>query len=231
MVSTPQQLAGIQDDRFDAVLIEIANSWMPAEQTILSLRELHPGLSDRILAFTSGITNPEMLELIERYGLRQISRETLLPQIWTALEEFVAGSPIAKLAPHSMEDAQLIFDSFRGPLPAGVRSSHEPGRHLAYRHKNEIVDLLITPEVGSGRVLLAGQVMSGGLGMANNNGLVVLLIDGIKTVARTTTNKFGEFQLESEIIEDPYLQIRLREGRWAAIALDKMDWAKKRLPD
>jgi len=59
---------------------------------------------------------------------------------------------------------------------------------------------------------------------------VVLLIDGMTTVARTTTNQFGEFLLEFEIMEDPGLQIRVREG-WAAIPLGKMDWAKKWLPD
>lgn len=231
MVSTPQQLAGVQHEGFDAALIDMANSGMPAEQAILRLRERHPGLSERILAFSSGIANPEILELIERYGLRQMSRETLLPQVWATLEEFFAGSPITKLAPRSMEDAQLIFDSFRVPLPAGVRSSHESGRQLAYRHKNKIVDLLITPEVASSRVLLAGQVTGGSMGMARNNGLMVLLIDGMKTVARTTTNQFGEFQLEFEIMEEPYLQIRLGEGSWAAIRLGKMDWAKKRLLD
>jgi len=171
-----------------------------------------------------------MLELIERYGLRQMSRETLLPQVWATLQEFVAGSPITKLAPRSMEDAQLIFDSFRLPFLAGVRSSHESRRQLAYRHNNKIVDLLITPEVESSRVVLVGQVTGGGMGVGKNNRLAVLLIDGTKTVARTTTNQFGEFLLEFEIMEDPGLQIRVREG-WTAILLGKMDWAKKWLPD
>ena len=135
------------------------------------------------------------------------------------------------LLPRSVEVAELIFDSFRAGSPARVRSSHGSGRQLAYRHKNKIVDLLITPRVGSGRVLLAGQVAGSGMGMARNNCLVVLLLDGMTTVARTTTNQFGEFLLEFEIIEDPGLQIRLREGCWTAIPLGKMDWAKKQLFD
>lgn len=93
MVSTSQQLADVQHERFDAVLIDMANSSMSAEQAIISLRELHPGLSERIIAFSSGVTKPEMLELIERYGLREISRETLLPQVWATLKEFIAASP------------------------------------------------------------------------------------------------------------------------------------------
>jgi CheY-like chemotaxis protein len=229
IVSTPQQLAGVRQETFDWVLIDMANSEMPAEQAIVILRELHPGLSERMVAFSSGATNPQMLELIERYGLRQMSQGTLLPQGSGTLHELVAASGQVKLLPRSVEVAELIFDSFRVGSPAGVRSSHGSGRQLAYRHKNKIVDLLIT-QVGFGRVLLAGQVLGGGMGMARNNCLVVLLIDGMTTVARTTTNQFGEFLLEFEIMEDPGLQIRVREG-WTAIPLGKMDWAKNWLPD
>jgi hypothetical protein len=202
---------------------------MPAEKAIESLRELHPGLSEKILAFSSGVINLEMIEVIKRYGLRQISRETLLPQVWATLEEFVATSRIIKLAPRSLEVAQLILDNFRLAAQEDARNSAESGRHLIYRHKNKVIDLLITPDVDTGRVLLAGQVMSVGMGIAKDKGLVVLLVDGMKTVALTTTNQSGGFQLEFEIGDNLVLQIRLREGPWAATALGKMDWARKRL--
>jgi hypothetical protein len=231
IASTPQQLAGVRHKTFDWALIDLGNSGMPVEQAIVSLRELQPGLSERILAFSSGATKPEMLELIERYGLRQMPRQTSRPQVSATLLELTAASRITGPAPRSMQVAQLIFDSFRSPLPAGVRSSHESSRLLAYRHKNKIVDLLITPEVASSRVTLDGQVTGGGMGMGmgKNNGLAVLLIDGMRTVARTATSQFGEFQLEFEILENPSLQIRLHEGSWAVIPLGKMDWVKKPL--
>jgi hypothetical protein len=65
-------------------------------------------------------------------------------------------------------------------------------------------------------------------GTEKNNGLVVLLTEGMKTEARTTTNRFCEFQLAFEIMEDPGLQIRLDEGYWVASALSKPDWANRR---
>jgi hypothetical protein len=172
-----------------------------------------------------------MLELIERYGLHQMSRQNLLSQVWATLQNFITDSTPGKPVQRGMEVAQLILDSFRTPLPTGVRGSRESGRQLAYRHKNMIIDLLLTPEVESGRVLLAGQVMGFGMGKRKNDGLAVLLTDGVKTIARTATNQFGEFQLELESIEDLGLQIRLREGCWAAVALGKIDWATKRLLD
>src|SRR5215472_1338633 len=233
IVSTPQQLAGVRGETFDWVLIDMANSGMPVEQAIVSLRELHPGLSERMVAFRSGVTSPEIPELIERYGLRQMSQESVLPPASPTLRDLVAVSRKIHLVPPSMEVPELIFDSFRPGLPAGVRNAYESGRLLVYRCKNKTIDLLITPETVSGRVRLAGQVAGGRMSMrmGKDNGLLVLLIDGMTTVARATTNKFGEFQLESQILEDPRLQIRLREGRWAAIAIGKMDWAKKRLLD
>ena len=78
---------------------------------------------------------------------------------------------------------------------------------------------------------LAGQVMGSGMRKTENSGLVVLLLDGSKTVAWTATNELGEFQLEFDLLEDAGLQIRLGEGSWAAIVLGKMDWAKTPLAD
>ena len=75
---------------------------------------------------------------------------------------------------------------------------------------------------------LAGQVMGSGMRKAENANLVVLLLDGLKTVAHTVTNELGEFQLEFDLLEDAGLQIRLGEGSWTSIVLGKMEWAKKR---
>jgi len=132
--------------------------------------------------------------------------------------------------PHRDQNGILLTDSFHEPLPAGMRSSHESSRLLTYRYKNKTIDLLMTPKMESGRVLLVGQVTGNDTRMGKDNDLLVLLTDGMKTVERTTTNQFGEFQLEFEIMEDPGLQIRLREGSWVVIALGKMDWARKQGP-
>jgi len=231
LVSSTDEFIGIQDESFDAVLIDVSNSGIPAEHVLVRLNELHPSLSVRILAFSSGATSLELIELFERYDLRLISREPLLVQIWARLEDLFAAPRAAKHLRRNVQIAQLIFDSFRLPLPAGMRSLHQSGRQLAYQHKNKIVDVFIEPKTEFGRMSLAGQVMGSGIKKLENAGLVVLLLDGLKTLARTVTNESGEFHLEFDFLEDAGLQIRLGEGSWAAIVLGKMDWAKKRLPD
>jgi CheY-like chemotaxis protein len=229
VVSTQEEFVSFERENFDAVIIDLANSGLMAEPAIVRLHELHPSLSERTLAFSSDVTDPGLIELVERYSLRQISQEGLLQQVWATLQGLFEAPRLGKLLPRAMQVAQLIFDSFRLPLPIGVRGSPEPGRQLAYQHHNKIVDLLIEPREETGRVSLAGQVMGVGMRKGENSGLAVLLIDRMQTRARTTTNQFGEFQLEFDVVENLGLQIRLGEGSWASIPLGKMDWIKKRL--
>jgi hypothetical protein len=231
VVSSLQELAGTQHESFDAVLVDVSNSGMPAEQVLVRLNELHPSLSVRTLAFSSGAASLELIELFERYGLRLISREPLLVQIWARLEDLFAAPRAAKHICRNIQSAQLIFDSFRLPLPAGMRSLHQSGRQLAYQHGDKIVDVLIEPKTEFGRMSLAGQVLARGVRKGVSAGLVVLLLDGLKTVAGTVTNESGEFQLDFDSLEDAGLQIRLGEGSWASIVLGKMEWAKKRPPN
>lgn len=229
VVSTQEEFAVFERESFDAVVIDVANSGVETEQAIVRLHDLHPSLSERILVFSSDVADPEVIEVVERYRLRQISQEGLLQQVWATLQELFEAPRLGKPLPQGMQVAQLIFDSFRLPLPIGVRGSPEPGRQLAYQHQNKIVDLLIEPREETGRVSLAGQVMGAGMRKGENSGLPVLLIDRMQTLARTATNQFGEFQLEFDVVENLGLQIRLGEGSWASIPLGRMDWIKKLL--
>jgi len=226
-----QDFVGVQHESFDAVLIDVSNLEMPAEQVLVKLNDVYPSLSVRIVGFSSGATSLELIEVFERYDLRLISREPLLVQIWATLEDLFAEPRAGKLTHRKLPVAHLIFDSFCLPLPDGMRSLHQSGRQLAYQHKDKIVDVLIEPKAESSRMFLAGQVMGSGMRKLENSGLAVLLLDGLKTVAHTVTNESGEFQLEFDFLEDAGLQIRLGESSWTAIVLGKMDWAKKQLPD
>ncbi len=221
------ELANVELANFDAVLIDGADSGIHAEQAIARIIELHPSLAERILVLSSGVTDPQVLELVECHGLRQMSHEILLQRLWATLQEIFAGPRMARLRPPSTQVTQLIFDRLHAPLPDGVHSLPATGRQLAYRHKDTMIDVVIEPTEESGRVSLAGRVVGAKIAKDGNNGLSVLLTDRMKTLARTRTNKFGEFNLESDLVEDAGLQIRLGGGSWAFIPLGKMDWVKK----
>ena len=106
--------------------------------------------------------------------------------------------------------ARLVYDSFRDPLPAGLRAADRPSQarfeadlySLDLHLNRERVDR----EIGAGRMVLVGQIAYGdrpGKGLADQP---VLLMSGNRVVARGVSNDRGEFQLEY----DPRARLRLR---------------------
>lgn len=216
----------LQRETFDAVVIDLGRSETEAEQTILRIKQIRPSLGDRMLAISHGTADRRILELMERHDLIQLFQDSLLPQLWATLQELV--SPRSReLTPRAMQASRMIFDSFRYPLPAGVRSLAPGARQLAYQHHKTIIDVSIEFAEGTGKMSLAGQVLDGER-KGKNDGLSVLLVSGMGTLARTATNQFGEFHVECDFPEDVSLEIRLGERSWVLVPLGKMDWAAKR---
>lgn len=216
----------LQREAFDAVVIDLGRSEAEAERTILEIKQIRPSLCDRMLVISHGAVDGRILELIERYDLIHLSQDGLLPQLWTALQDLVISPRSRELATRAMQVARTIFDSFRYPQPAGVRSSPSAARQLAYQHNKTIIDVSIEFVEGTGRMSLTGQVLDGEK-KGKNDGLPVLLVGGAGTLARTATNQFGEFHVECDFPEGVSLEIRLGERSWALVPLGKMDWAAK----
>ena len=218
VVHNQAEIAAIlQRDVFDALVIDLGNSEGEAEKAILTIEQIRPSLVGRILALNSQGADRQMLELIERHDLIQLSQERLLPHLWATLEERMALRRLRAVAPRSMPVARLVFDSLRQPL-SGVRTLSSGV--LAYQHGKTIIDLSIDVGHESGRTRLAGQVLSeeskGKMG-----DLSVVLVNGSGTLARTTTNQFGEFHIECEFHGDLSLEIRLGERNWVLLPLGK----------
>jgi len=112
--------------------------------------------------------------------------------------------------------ARLVFDSFAGPIQAGIRSSQSSPRQLAYSAGGVLIDLRL--EHRSGRVHLVGQAQPQA---ANRRvaGIDVLALKGAETVAQTTCNGFGEFQFDLEGSDDEGLSIVLKGPRLIVIPL------------
>jgi CheY-like chemotaxis protein len=216
----------LEREAFDAVLLDADYSEIAVETVLLKIQESRPSLLTRILVIRSGLTAPQTIELIERHQLRQVSQESLLQQLWAALQDIFTSPQQPQLAPPSMHTAQIIFDSFSWPAPIGLRRSRTDSRQLAYRHRNAIIDLLIEPR-GVGKIAIMGQVLQSSKQKGESEGLPVLLVNGMKTIARTSTNQFGEFRLECAPMRDACVEMRLREGAWVSLPLGKLDWAIK----
>ncbi len=218
----------LQREAFDAVVIDLGRSEADAEQAILRIKQIRPSLGERMVAIGNGVGDRKMLELMERHDLIQVFQEGLLPQLWATLQELFISRRSWQVPVRSMGIPRVIFDSFRSPMAAGVRSLSPGARQLAYQHKSAVIDLSVEFAEGSGRISLAGQVLDGDR-KGKNDGLSVLVVSGVGTVARTATNEFGEFHVEFESADDVSLEIRLGERSWVLVPLGKMDWAGKQM--
>jgi hypothetical protein len=126
--------------------------------------------------------------------------------------------------------AQLVYDSAREPLPAGIRTGERLSRRAIFAAGDHQVDLQLDREPTSDVVTLVGQVV----GRVQTSGLAdvpVWLMQRDRLVTRTTCNTFGEFQLEYEPRRNLRLLFSLEEvGKRLEIALDHLGRGTKSSP-
>ncbi|PYV09407.1 MAG: hypothetical protein DMG23_10970 [Acidobacteria bacterium] len=114
-----------------------------------------------------------------------------------------------KALPLGVQIAKLVFDSFRQPLPEGIRNVGPRARQLLYQAGNFSVDLRLDP--GPDPASLVGQLMDSTRpdpGIAN---VPVTLFRSGSRVSKTVTNRLGEFLFEFEDLKHLRLWIETDE--------------------
>ena len=104
--------------------------------------------------------------------------------------------------------AELLFDSFLSPLPAGVRSAAGTSRQLLYGSGDYRVDVRIEPQQDSDKVSVVGQILDS---LEPDTGIAsapITLLRGRKVLVESSTNRFGEFHFECAV--DTALLIRVQ---------------------
>ena len=95
--------------------------------------------------------------------------------------------------------ARLLYDSFRDPLPAGVRSQHHISRQTLYEAGPYHVDLRLDHERGAPHISLVGQIVDQQDPQKSCGGIPVFLLSGKnEIVAQSVSNQQGEFLMEYE---------------------------------
>ncbi|MFB3815432.1 MAG: hypothetical protein ACE14L_15115 [Terriglobales bacterium] len=124
--------------------------------------------------------------------------------------------------------ARLVYDSFREPLPAGVRSQQRLSRQALYEAGGFCVDLRLEHEPRGSLVTLVGQVANRkqpGHAVAH---VPVVLMAGKQIVGRAFSNSFGEFQMEYAPKGQLRLHIPVVSGRnWIEVRLNDLGGAQK----
>src|SRR3989442_15245363 len=92
--------------------------------------------------------------------------------------------------------ASLVFDSFRQPMLAGVRTAGLSPRQLLYKAGRYLIMLRVEPASGSDRLSVVGQILDETNPKTALEDLAGLALTGDETVERTLTNSMGDVQLE-----------------------------------
>jgi hypothetical protein len=218
----------LQQGAFEAVVLSLRH-YAELEGLILAIKEIRPTLAERVVVVTSGALAPEMLELIERYDLSHLPQDKVLSRLWSTLEDLVAFPPWYRVSARNVGVARLLYDSLRMHRPIGVRSYGASGRRFIYEHNNTTIDVHVDAQTGSNRVSLMGQVLDGTKAPASYENLAVILNARDRTLARTTTNRQGEFILQFEFAENVCLEIRVGERSWISVPLTPLEWLKDQI--
>ena len=109
------------------------------------------------------------------------------------------GSRAAAAAQAKSGIVSVLFDSFRSPLLAGVRSAGSASQQVLYGAGTYRIDVRIEPQMDSDKVILVGQVLNSADPDERLADVSVTLSKGRKVLAESTTSQFGEFQIECQL--------------------------------
>ncbi len=108
--------------------------------------------------------------------------------------------------------AKLVFDSFREPALAGVRSQHRITRQALYEAGDYCVDLRMEREGGSANVVLVGQIANRNRPEQRVGHAPIFLMSGKEVLGRTVSNSSGEFQIEYQPRKSLHLRVPVSEA-------------------
>lgn len=94
--------------------------------------------------------------------------------------------------------AELIWDSFLEPLPAGVRSLSASPRQQLYQAGDYMIDMRMQEIPGTGRLWVVGQIQHSGQPSNRPAEIPMTIENDERLLAATKTNAYGEFHMEFE---------------------------------
>ena len=227
VASSVQQAIGVlEQENPDAAIVDPRSASSSASSMASRFDKIYASLRGRILVLSGKESEPEVKDLLEQYSLPCVSRDRLMQELWGSLESLFHPNRILRRV---VDAAQLVFDSFLQPMPAGVRSlSQLPARQLVYRSGSLMADLWLEPQSGSPSLALVGQIIDSD-NPDRQLDLIPIVLHGPKgRIAYATTNKFGEFRLNFDFETSVTLEIEVGGNKWVSAALPSLEQAQRR---
>ena len=87
-----QALAMIEKESFDAVLLDLRCSELPAGEMVSAIKELRPNLMGRVLVITGEVSDPQTMEMIRTNCWPHIPRQRVMQELWGRLRALLGLS-------------------------------------------------------------------------------------------------------------------------------------------
>ena len=87
-----QALAMIEKQDFDAVLLDLRCSELPATETVSALKNLRPSLVGKVLVITGDVSDPQTMDMIKRNHWPYIPRHRVMQELWDRLRSLLGFS-------------------------------------------------------------------------------------------------------------------------------------------
>lgn len=131
---------------------------------------------------------------------------------------FALQAPTTESA-RNIKIARLIFDSFRQPVPVGVRAFGQPSRQVLFKAGRYYIDLRIERQAGKSQSSLVGQVLRHPGAPPDTGQLDVRLTRGKTPISNTVTNRLGEFHFELDATKNHEISISVEEDSSITVPL------------
>lgn len=119
--------------------------------------------------------------------------------------------------------ARVVFDSFREPALAGVRSVGRTNRQITVETNPFVIDLQLEFDPARRQVSLTGQILNSLNSQTALGGADVVLLSSGNLLRRTKANELGEFCLDFDREKDLRLFINIRGERAIGITLPELE--------
>ena len=87
-----QALAMIEKQSFDAVLLDLRCSEIPAGEMASAIKELRPNLLGRVLVITGEVSDPQTMDMIKKNCWPSIPRQRVMQEVWGRLRTLLGLS-------------------------------------------------------------------------------------------------------------------------------------------
>jgi DNA-binding response OmpR family regulator len=87
-----QALSMLRQSSFDAILLDLRCSSLPPEKMVSAIQQIRPSLVGRVLVITGEVTDPTVLESVEKLCLPHVSRNRMVDELWVRLRTLLGMS-------------------------------------------------------------------------------------------------------------------------------------------